>query len=96
MITVEMFNEMIGAIKEETIKLLFHVKIERAPERVRVAQETEAIHADSSSPSAGPGANSPTGGPSAGPVRNLDKHGRNDLCPCGSGKKFKNCCGREA
>ena len=92
----EMFSEMIETIKEETIKLLFHVKIERAPERVRVAQETEAIHADSSSPSAGPGANSPAGGPSAGPVRNLDKHGRNDLCPCGSGKKFKNCCGREA
>ena len=92
----EMFSEMIETIKEETVKLLFHVKIEKAPERVRVAQETEAIHADSSSPSAGPGANSPTGGPSAGPVRNLDKHGRNDLCPCGSGKKFKNCCGREA
>lgn len=92
----EMFSEMIDTIKEETIKLLFHVKIERAPERVRVAQETEAIHADSGSQSAGPGVNSPEGGPSAGPVRNLDKHGRNDLCPCGSGKKYKNCCGREA
>ena len=92
----EMFNEMIGAIKEETIKLLFHVKIERAPERVRVAQETAAIHVDTSSPSAGPGANPGPGGPSVGPVRNLDKHGRNDLCPCGSGMKFKNCCGREA
>ncbi|MCE5221994.1 MAG: preprotein translocase subunit SecA [Clostridium sp.] len=92
----EMFNEMIGAIKEETVKLLFHVKIERAPERVRVAQETAAIHIDTSSPSAKPGANPGPGGPSVGPVRNLDKHGRNDFCPCGSGKKFKNCCGREA
>jgi preprotein translocase subunit SecA len=94
----EMFSEMIEAIKEETVKLLFHVKIERAPERVRVAQETAAIHEDSSSTAVGPGAHpsaSPSAGPSA-PVRNLDKHGRNDLCPCGSGKKFKNCCGREA
>jgi len=93
----EMFNEMIEAIKEETVKLLFHVKIERAPERVRVAQETAAIHIESGSsgPGAGPGGNSPAGGPSVGPVRNLDKHGRNDLCPCGSGMKFKNCCGRE-
>jgi len=40
----------------------------------------------------------PGKGPNAsvGPVRNLDKHGRNDLCACGSGKKYKNCCGREA
>jgi preprotein translocase subunit SecA len=94
----EMFNEMIRAIKEETVRLLFHVKIEIAPERVRVAQETAAIHEDSSSTAVGPGANpstTPSAGPAA-PVRNLDKHGRNELCPCGSGKKFKNCCGREA
>ncbi|MVX63845.1 preprotein translocase subunit SecA [Clostridium chromiireducens] len=95
----EMFNEMIRSIKEETVKLLFRVKIEVAPERVRVAQETAAIHAEASSAAApGPGQNSP-GGPGsspAAPVRNLDKHGRNELCPCGSGKKFKNCCGREA
>ncbi|NRT89921.1 preprotein translocase subunit SecA [Clostridium beijerinckii] len=95
----EMFNDMIKAIKEETVRLLFHVRIEVAPERVRVAQETAAIHEESSSAAApGPGQNQP-GGPSAGPVapvRNLDKHGRNELCPCGSGKKFKNCCGREA
>ena len=82
----EMFEEMIKAIKEETVKLLFHVKIERAPERVRVAQETAAVHAGSPSESAEPKA----------PVRNEDKHGRNDLCSCGSGKKYKNCCGREA
>ncbi len=88
----EMFNEMIGAIKEETVRLLFHVKIERAPERVRVAQETAAIHVESEASSSGPEANP---GP-VGPVRNLDKHGRNDLCSCGSGKKYKNCCGREA
>lgn len=82
----DMFEEMIKSIKEETVKLLFHVKIERAPERVRVAQETAAVHAGSPSESDGPKA----------PVRNEDKHGRNELCSCGSGKKYKNCCGREA
>lgn len=92
----EMFNEMIRAIKEETVKLLFHVRIEVAPERVRVAQETAAIHADASSATADSGASQPNEGSVLGPARNLDKHGRNELCPCGSGKKFKNCCGREA
>ncbi|AOR22621.1 preprotein translocase subunit SecA [Clostridium taeniosporum] len=78
-----MFEEMIDSIKNETIKMLFHVKVEKAPERVRVAQETNAVHGDKQSTP-------------AGPVRNLNKFGRNDPCPCGSGKKFKNCCGREA
>ncbi|GAA0078888.1 preprotein translocase subunit SecA [Clostridium sp. CTA-5] len=79
----DMFEEMIDSIKEETIKLLFHVRVEKAPERERVVKETGAVHGDS--PSA-----------PVGPVRNPQKFGRNDLCPCGSGKKFKNCCGREA
>lgn len=78
-----MFEEMIDSIKKETIKMLFHVKVEKAPERVRVAKETNAVHGDK--PSA-----------PVGPVRNDSKFGRNDPCPCGSGKKFKNCCGREA
>ena len=42
----QMFEQMIKSIKEETVKLLFHVKVERAPERARVAQETAAIHAE--------------------------------------------------
>ena len=140
-----MFDNMINEIKEETVRLLFHVKIERAPERARVAQETAAVHADA--PGAGSGQQNSNGGPirlqtmvrskarpgqkgpvqtiksgqggpaamSAGPagesngenpyeglthpsqipVKNEEKHGRNDLCPCGSGKKYKNCCGRE-
>jgi preprotein translocase subunit SecA len=93
----EMFDEMIRAIKEETVKLLFHVKVEVAPERVRVAQETAAIHAEASSAAVGPGTGAaPANEGPAAPIRNLDKHGRNELCPCGSGKKYKNCCGREA
>ena len=104
-----MFNDMIESIKEETVRLLFHVKIERAPERARVAQETDAVHAEATNNASGfvprgpwedPAlvGSTPNGeGPSAPqtPVRNADKHGRNDLCPCGSGKKYKNCCGRE-
>ena len=93
----EMFDEMIKSIKEETVKLLFHVKIEVAPERVRVAQETAAVHAEASSAAVGPGSGAaPANEGPAAPVRNIDKHGRNELCPCGSGKKYKNCCGRLA
>lgn len=87
-----MFEDMINSIKEETVRLLFHVKIERAPERERVAQETVAIHEGNPAVDGNDGA--PTH-PSQMPVVNDDKVGRNDLCPCGSGKKYKNCCGRE-
>ena len=81
----EMFNDMIHAIKEETIKMLFHVRVERAPERERVAQETSAVH---------PGSDN-SAGPKQPIINNGPMIGRNDLCPCGSGKKYKNCCGRE-
>ena len=79
-----MFEEMIDSIKFETVKFLFHVRVERPVERERVAEETSASH----------------GGDDKSlkkePVRNINKVGRNDECPCGSGKKYKNCCGREA
>ena len=79
-----MFEEMIAGIKLETVKFLFHVKVERPVEIEKVAEETSASHGDD--------------GKSAKkePARNDNKVGRNDLCPCGSGKKYKNCCGREA
>ncbi|ADL52725.1 preprotein translocase subunit SecA [Clostridium cellulovorans] len=77
-----MFDEMIYAIKEETTKYLFHIQVQRAPEeREKVAVETSTNQ--SSEPQ--------------GPIkREEDKIGRNDPCPCGSGKKYKNCCGRMA
>ena len=81
-----MFDEMIQSIKLDTVKYIFHVQMERAPERERVVQETAAVHA-----SAG-GDSEPT---KREPVRKQVDIGRNDLCPCGSGKKYKNCCGRE-
>jgi preprotein translocase subunit SecA len=77
----EMFDEMIYNIKVDTIKYLFHVQIEKAPEREKVAVET-STNVDDSLPKK--------------PVTNDKKVGRNDLCPCGSGKKYKNCCGRLA
>ena len=80
----QMFEEMIENIKLDTVKYIFHVQMERAPERERVAKETGASHAGSSSESA-----------KQQPVRKKVEIGRNDLCPCGSGKKYKNCCGRE-
>ena len=78
-----MFEEMINGIKIDTVKFLFHIQVQKTVERERVAEETSASHG---------GDNSDV---KKQPVRNEPKVGRNDLCPCGSGKKYKNCCGRE-
>ncbi len=78
-----MFEEMIEGIKLETVKFLFHVRVERPVEREKVAEETSASHGSDDKSL------------KKEPVRNDNKVGRNDLCPCGSGKKYKSCCGRE-
>ena len=78
-----MFDEMIQGIKMETVKLLYHVRAERPVEREKVAEETGASHGNDKSVK-------------NDPVKNENRVGRNDMCPCGSGKKYKNCCGREA
>jgi preprotein translocase subunit SecA len=83
----EMFQDMIESIKLDTVKFIFHVQMERAPERERVAKETAAVHAS------GDGDSKST---KREPVRKAIEIGRNDPCTCGSGKKYKNCCGREA
>lgn len=75
----DMFAEMIDNIKTETVKYLFHVQIERAPEREMVAKVTSTNHDDSIKKE---------------PTKKEAKPGRNDDCSCGSGKKYKNCCGR--
>ena len=77
----EMFNEMIYNIKIDTIKYLYHVQLQKAPERERVVQNT-VTNIDSSE------------GMKKEPIKKQKKVGRNDPCPCGSGKKYKNCCGR--
>ena len=78
-----MFEEMIEGIKTETVKFLFHVRVERPVEREQVAKETSASHGSDDKSL------------KKEPVRSEHVAGRNDMCPCGSGKKYKNCCGRE-
>ena len=79
-----MFDEMINNIKIDTVRYLFHVKVEaEKPQRERVAKETGASHGGDSQEV------------KKKPVKKEPKIGRNDLCPCGSGKKYKSCCGRE-
>ncbi len=76
----EMFDEMTQNIKEETVRLLFRVRIEQKVEREQVAKVT-GTNKDDSAPKA--------------PVKRADtKVYPNDPCPCGSGKKYKQCCGR--
>lgn len=76
----EMFDEMTKGIKEDTVRLLFHVHIEEKVEREQVAKVTGTNKDDSAKKE---------------PVRNETKKIRpNDPCPCGSGKKYKNCHGR--
>ncbi|HHX18408.1 MAG TPA: preprotein translocase subunit SecA [Clostridium sp.] len=76
----EMFEEMIRNIQEDAVKVILNTRVDknRIPERQRVAQPTTASHGDQGRK----------------PVtRSSKKVGRNDVCPCGSGKKYKKCCG---
>ncbi len=76
----EMFEEMTNNIKEETIRLLTHIRIEQKVEREQVAKVTGTNKDDTLAKK---------------PVRKAEgKVQRNALCPCGSGKKYKQCCGR--
>ena len=78
----DMFDAMTQNIKEETVRLLFHVKVEQKVEREQVAKVT-GTNKDDSAPK--------------GPVkRDNAKIYPNDPCPCGSGKKYKQCHGRKA
>ena len=76
---MDMFEEMIAVIKEETIKYLFHVVPQTQIQREQVAKPVaENLGGD--------------GTVQKKPVRKVEKVGRNDPCPCGSGKKYKHCC----
>ena len=77
----EMFDNMTTAIQETTIRLLYHVRIEQKVEREQVAQVT--------------GTNKDESGPKKPVQREEKKVYPNDPCPCGSGKKYKQCCGRK-
>ncbi|MBQ3161927.1 MAG: preprotein translocase subunit SecA [Oscillospiraceae bacterium] len=77
----EMFDAMVESIREETIRLLF---------TIQVKPNTEAPKREQVMKPSEPGSDA-----SAEPRKVKDKVGRNDLCPCGSGKKYKKCCGMD-
>ena len=82
--SLDMFEEMISAIQSETVRRLYSVRLKKDEEikRERVAKGmTESVGGD---------------GTVKKQPRKVTKIGRNDPCPCGSGKKYKNCCGRNA
>ena len=82
--SLDMFEEMISAIQSETVRRLYSVRLKKDEEikRERVAKATgESVGGD---------------GTVKKQPRRVQKIGRNDPCPCGSGKKYKNCCGRNA
>ena len=90
----DMFDDMVRLIREDTVRLVFLAQIadRNAPARHAVASITGTN--DVKAQSAGERAAHQTRRSGAQPVRAEKKIGRNDPCPCGSGKKFKNCCGR--
>jgi preprotein translocase subunit SecA len=82
--SLTMFEEMVSAIQNETVRRMFSVQLRKDEEvkRERVANGmTENVGGDDTAPKKQP--------------RHVKKVGRNDPCPCGSGKKYKNCCGRD-
>lgn len=82
----EMFSEMINAIQTEIAKLMYHVSV--------VSQEEEQLQDRLQSAQASHGGDVDAAEAKKKPVVNKNHIGRNDPCPCGSGKKYKNCCGR--
>ena len=81
MAAYDMFNEMVASIQQDTVRLLYHVRIEQKVEREQVAKVT--------------GTNKDDSGPKKPAQRTEKKIYPNDPCPCGSGKKYKQCCGRK-
>ncbi len=77
-----MFEEMIRNIKLDTIKYLMHVRSDKAPQRERVAKEI--------------GTNQSSSDTKGKTIKKEAKIGRNDDCPCSSGKKYKACCGKNS
>ena len=77
----EMFDSMTAAIREDTVRILFHIRVEQKVEREPAAKVT--------------GTNKDDTAVNAPKKREAKKIYPNDPCPCGSGKKFKQCCGRK-
>ena len=76
----DMFQEMINGIQEDTVRYLFNIEKEAIVKKEQVAKPIAASYGSGN-----------TGGTT---IRKKNKIGRNEPCPCGSGKKYKKCCGR--
>ena len=78
-----MFDELIASIREDTVKMLLTVQIRTSepPKREQVAKPLTTNQGDGTVKST--------------PAKKGHKVGRNDPCPCGSGKKYKKCCGKD-
>ncbi len=76
-----MYEAMLAAINEDVVKLIFNIRVRTDMHREQVAQPTAESHGDEEETE-------------KKPVKRGEKIGRNDPCPCGSGKKYKKCCGR--
>ena len=74
----EMFGDLIDAIQDDTVTLLLKAELRKVPRPMDEENKPTATNKDGSQPM---------------PKKAKEKIGRNDLCPCGSGKKYKNCCG---
>ncbi|MBU5336928.1 preprotein translocase subunit SecA [Intestinibacter bartlettii] len=75
-----MFDEMVDQIRQDTVRYLFGITIEKQPTERKQIVDVDTIEAPTDEPKQ--------------PVVKETKVGRNDPCPCGSGKKYKNCCGK--
>jgi preprotein translocase subunit SecA len=106
----DMFELMTESIKEDTVKFCYNVSLETRTDRKQVAAPGKEVKEEGGSSYGGAGGRSPAGYADGGMPQETDvpereqrkepirrdglKVGRNDPCPCGSGKKYKNCCGK--
>ncbi len=81
-----MFEGMVAAIQEETVRIMFHLPLDKQVQRKEMPRTDPAQERAARAGQTGQGPRTP--------VRAARKVGRNEPCPCGSGKKYKNCCGR--
>jgi len=89
----DMFEAMIGSIQEEVSRLIYLLRVAARPQRREVVASTTASHQRVTPVGGGSGKESSPAPAARKPVT-VTKVGRNEPCPCGSGKKYKRCCGK--
>ena len=87
----DMFDEMTNLIREDTVRRLYTLRLEKGPAQPTERKAAFRVTGSNQQQDSAPGREAPHS-----PVKVGKKPGRNDPCPCGSGKKYKNCCGRDA